>query len=125
MIDMRTVLIVEDYQELSSLLVEGLQLDGWNTATANSADEALKSARAITVDVVLCDMVLGGTSGLELEEMFRADTKLARIPFVFMTGLRDAARNVEPDRVLAKPFRFEAAYAALRRAIGRECLPFR
>lgn len=114
---MPTVLIVDDHEDLATLLAEGLRLEGWATAMARGAHEAIEVCRRRKIDVVLCDVILQGMNGVEVKRMFHRRARLADMPFVFMTALRSHAVELGSERVLFKPFSFDEVSAALYEAL--------
>ncbi|MDQ6824040.1 MAG: response regulator [Candidatus Eremiobacteraeota bacterium] len=87
---MPTILLVEDETALRCVLSEYLAFYGYDVVAVPDGEEALLRACAGAVDVVVSDVLLPGIDGLELCNRFRADERLAEIPFLFMT-----ARNVD------------------------------
>ncbi len=113
------VLIIDDEPMVASALARILIRDGHACATANSASAALEHLRTRPFDLVLCDLMMPGTSGMEFYEQVSAlDPSLAE-RFVFITGgaFTDAARALIEQGlrpVLPKP----PDLAALRRTIA-------
>jgi DNA-binding NtrC family response regulator len=60
------ILVVEDDSRLRTLLLEVLSLDGYNLASAESAEAAIQHLEKEKIDVLLTDVNLPGKSGLEL-----------------------------------------------------------
>ncbi len=118
-----TVLIVEDQEDFRLTLAELLRLDGWTALVAASVDEALEVAHRGGVDIVLCDVILPGKRGPELQRAFAAQPALAAVPFVFMTGYAPHAEELAPAPVLLKPFPIDRLAEILGRVLdGRGLL---
>ncbi len=103
------ILVVEDSVMLRRLACEMLRLDGFDTAEAGDGNEALARLSAEPFDMVLSDRVMAPMDGLDLLSGMRADTRLAAIPFVMMSGEQtpeavSRALGVGVDGYLAKPF---------------------
>jgi signal transduction histidine kinase/CheY-like chemotaxis protein len=116
----RTVLLVEDNDEVAVLaaeMLEGLGFTVKRVSSAPAALAALENGRA--VDLVFSDIVMpGGMNGIELaRELKRRQPKL---PIILTTGYCDAARDGEAIQGLAllrKPYRLHALEAALKAAM--------
>lgn len=83
------VLIVDDHavvREGIGRLIEGI--DGAIVSQASSAEEALATVRQNKPDVIVLDINLGGSSGLELLQRLRTHDRSARI--VMFTMYSDA-----------------------------------
>jgi CheY-like chemotaxis protein/two-component sensor histidine kinase len=114
----RSVLVVDDHPAMCTSLQLMLH-EVHEVEAVTSALEALTLMEARLFDVVLCDLMMPGLSGMELYEQVRAKNPEQASRFVFMTGgaaTRSAARFLEQThaRVLEKPFAPEQLYAALR-----------
>ena len=67
----KSILFVDDEEEILELLTELFAEDGYDLYTAREAEEAIKIVDRNSVDFVLSDLKLPDASGLELLEMVR------------------------------------------------------
>lgn len=117
----QTVLIVEDDPSLRVLLSRRLQENGFKAITAQSAPEAYRALAENEIDLVLLDVMLPGTSGLDICKTIRRDRNL---PIIILS-----ARTDETDRVLGlelgaddyvpKPFSTKELLARIRAVLRR------
>jgi two-component system OmpR family response regulator len=117
----QTVLIVEDDPELRVLLGRRLQEHGFKAMSAQSAPEAWHLLNQTAVDLILLDVMLPGTSGLDLCRTIRHDSL---VPIIMLS-----ARTDETDRVLglelgaddyvSKPFSTKELMARIRAVLRR------
>jgi two-component system NtrC family sensor kinase len=100
-------LVVEDEAPIRSLLVRLLVRRGFHVTEAASVNDALRRVEATPFQVVLCDVALGDTSGIDcFRGACRIRPELAR-RFVFVTGDAGAVwshNDVADVPVLSKPF---------------------
>ena len=82
----KTVLIVEDDDLNLKLFDEVLTLEGYRTRTARTGSDALDQARRERPDLVLMDMDLGGSSGLDAVRRMRDEASLDDVPVVAVTA---------------------------------------
>ena len=105
----RTILIVDDEQDIRSLVSMSLELGaGWTVVEEQNGDEAVERAAASQPDAILLDVNLGVRDGQSVLADLRGDARTAAIPVIFLTG------NVRPAEtsalralgagVLPKPF---------------------
>ncbi|WP_437276663.1 response regulator [Sorangium sp. So ce375] len=107
------VLLAEDDRELRLLLATSLRRDGYEVLEARDAKhllelmgEALASGDGAPIDVVVSDIRMPGTSGLELLAGLRRDDWAT--PVVLITAFGDPETHAEAyrlgaDAVLDKP----------------------
>jgi DNA-binding response OmpR family regulator len=86
------VLVVDDDPDVLGLLEAVLRAEGFTVRAVGSATEALASVKADRPDVVLLDLMLADSDGLDVLTEIRT---IADIPVVLLTG-----RGAEADRVL-------------------------
>lgn len=67
---MAKILLVEDYPSLQQIYKETLELDGHIVYVAANIDDALKVTQNTQVDIILLDLLLQQTWGLDLLKSF-------------------------------------------------------
>jgi two-component system sensor histidine kinase/response regulator len=87
-----------------------LHTEGYDVMSATSAEQALQRLRARRPDLLLLDMMMPGTSGLELCRVLTAKPSLAEVPVIFLSaadevGLITAALEAGAVDYVTKPFR--------------------
>ena len=122
------VLVVDDNATNRQVLEQYLTawaLEPTSVPDAEAALVALRDAvgRGRPYDVLVLDLQMPGTDGLELARAVRADASLARVPMVMLTstnarGERSAARAAGIGAYLTKPVRQAQLYDRLREVLG-------
>jgi CheY-like chemotaxis protein len=105
--EQKTILIVEDDSPLRSLMVDLLADEGYAILQAEDGRHGLELAQEHQPDLILLDLKLGQTSGLDLLEKLRAGEFTRYIPVVVVSGdvlSTDESTNQQPNGVLHKPF---------------------
>ena len=87
------VLIVDDDAEMRQALEEVFSADGHGCEVAADALTALEIVERQTFDVVVCDVVMEGMSGLELLD--RVKRTHPAVPFIVITGAGGVQQAVE------------------------------
>ena len=83
---MSLILIVEDNEKNLKLVRDVLQVKGYETLEAGTAEEGLKIARERKPALILMDIQLPGMSGIEALKALRAAPATAAIPVVAITA---------------------------------------
>jgi DNA-binding response OmpR family regulator len=92
----RTILIVDDDLSVTDTFARILQLEGYQVATAVSAEAGLELANNIRPDGILLDLRMPITSGLHFLRLIRSRPHLVAVPVAIVTGdyfLADPVRN--------------------------------
>jgi two-component system, OmpR family, phosphate regulon response regulator PhoB len=119
------ILVVDDDEQLSSLLVLVLEGDGYPVVEARSAAGAIAEVEKGSVDLVVLDISLGEDDGRLVLAKIR---EMGDLPVIFISGKSDIADRVlglrlGADDYLAKPFSpvelVARVESVLRRSGGR------
>ena len=118
-----TILLIENDQELGTMLKDSLELKNYQVDVEHRGDRALKLFQASKYDLILMDVMLSGISGLDLAKTIRKSDYTT--PILFMSSKDDDKEKIHAfcaggDDYIVKPFTItELAlriYALLRRA---------
>ena len=91
----RTILVVEDEQDIRDLVRFHLEQEGYAVREADSGERALAQVASERPALIVLDLMLPGTDGLEVCRRLRAAEPTATLPIIMLT-----ARAEELDRVL-------------------------
>lgn len=116
----RSILVVDDEEDIRDLVSEGLGARGAVVDTARNADEAWNRLSAKSYDGVICDFNLTGMGGLELFDRVLQRDAHGAPRFLFITGeLLDLGQVSSLERkgarALQKPFQVSELAAALEK----------
>ncbi len=119
------VLLVDDDRALCETLAAGLGRRGFEVCWRTSAEEALAAAAAEDFDVVVTDLNMPGTSGIEL--CSRLVENRADVPVVVLTAFGSFDAAVSAIRAgaydfLSKPVQLDLLAIALQRAAQHRAL---
>lgn len=105
----KTVLLIEDEQNIIEAVSFILSRDGWEVKTHANGHDAIDAVRTRAPDVVILDVMLPGKSGFDILQEIRADASLGELP-VLMLSARGQAKDLEmaerlgANRYMTKPF---------------------
>jgi len=86
---MGTLLVVDDNAELCRMLGRFLTRAGHRCLCANSADEAMTILKGQIPDLVLADVMMPDTSGLDLLRTMRKDDRTREVPVVIFSAVSE------------------------------------
>lgn len=92
---MKKILLIEDDPDLFHLVEYTLQKEGFAFAGARTGRGALDLCRREEPDLVILDIMLPESDGLDICRSIRRDPKLGHVPIIFLT-----ARASETDRIV-------------------------
>lgn len=116
------VLVVEDDLELRTVLLRGLEEEGFSAAGLGSGHELLEAFSAEAVDLLVLDVGLPDADGRDVCQALRA--RGAQTPVLFLTA-RDALTDrvtgfsAGGDDYVTKPFAFAELVARIRALLRR------
>src|SRR5687768_3120395 len=119
------VLIVDDDRRVLDLLVDLLQLEGYEVAAAADGSEALEMAQSFAPDVVVSDVVMPVIDGLELCRRLKENAPTSYVPVLLISGIRKSNdAGIEglyagADDYLDLPFRNEELLVKVARLVER------
>ena len=127
---MKTVALIEDDADLFALLKYNLEKEGFRFVGAPTGRGALEFCRRERPDLLILDIMLPDSDGIEICRGIRSSPDLAHIPVIFLT-----ARASESDRILGlelgandyvvKPFSLRELIARVRSQLRAPAAPTR
>jgi two-component system, cell cycle sensor histidine kinase and response regulator CckA len=115
------VLLVEDEPQVRAVTARILKAYGYTVLTAQNAEIALDHAESYgaAVRLIICDLVLPGTTGIEVVKRLRGSCREAGIVFMSGYALDDyAPLPMEQARFLRKPFTADELATCVREAMS-------
>ena len=80
----RSVLIVDDEEDILLVLSKRLSSEGYDTSTAKTGREALSKARLMMPDLILLDVMMKDLDGMEVKKRLNQEEQTADIPVIFL-----------------------------------------
>jgi two-component system response regulator RegA len=127
--DSQVVLVIDDEEVFRQRLCRALRERGWEAHEANGGPETMEIARTISPDLVLLDLKMPQTSGLDLIEGIKALDSTTTL--IILTGYGSIptamqALKLGADHYLSKPVDADqilAAYAELHASLPERQAP--
>lgn len=108
-----TVLLIEDTQEVVMMLVDYLEMVGFNMVTAQDGIDGLTQAKIAHPDLILMDIQMPRMDGFETTEKLRSDPEFKETPIIALTALampndRQRCLDAGMNEYLSKPVNLKA-----------------
>ncbi len=121
---MVNILVVEDERVIAGLLVEVLEIEGYQTISVSNGEDAVKHALRTVPHLIILDIMLPGIDGYEVIRRLRMHPKSMHIPIVILSACcspsaRAHAYEVGVDGFITKPFNTEELLACIGRQLSR------
>jgi len=118
------ILIVDDDPDILQFVEMNLDMDGFDTQTAESGRIALEVARERPPDLILLDVMMPELDGLTVLRRLRSSPATSSIPVVLLTAkalAEDRVRGLDlgADDYITKPFDIEELLARVKAVLRR------
>ena len=115
---MPRILLVEDDEDIRSILKEVLEGEGYEVQEATSGTGALQSYAISPPDMIVTDLVMPGTEGIEVIIKLRKSNPKLKIIAISGGDYLDLAMKLGADCTLRKPFSNKAIVDAVKATLG-------
>lgn len=121
---MKTILLIEDNDDIRENTAEILELTGYSVMTAENGKIGVEKALQNRPDLVICDIMMPVLDGYGVLHIFNKNPQLAGIPFIFLTAKTermDFRKGMElgADDYLTKPFDESELLSAIEGRLNR------
>ncbi|WP_291862608.1 ATP-binding protein, partial [Marinilabilia sp.] len=115
------LLIIEDNEDLRFYLKENLGAQ-YRVVEAADGDDGLEKARSVYPDIIISDIMMPGTDGVELCRSLKSESKTSHIPLILLTAKVSSEQEAEgleagADDYITKPFNYEVLELKIRKQI--------
>src|SRR4051812_32699597 len=121
---MSLILIVEDNEKNLKLVRDVLQVKGYETIEAGTAEAGIRLAAERKPDLILMDIHLPGMNGIDALRVLRADAATSAIPAIAVTASvmqqdRNLITDAGFDGYVAKPIDLKEFLDAVRGILAK------
>ena len=116
------ILVVEDEPKVGNALRDGLEAEGYMMTLARTGEEGFFHASARAFDLIILDVMLPGTDGIEvLRTLRKRGTKTPVLLLTAKDAIEDRVLGLDAgaDDYLVKPFAFAELSARVRALLRR------
>jgi len=120
----KRILLVEDEEDIASILKLNLEADGFDVQTLYSGENVLNEAIEYKPHIILLDVMIPEKDGFEVCKELKANSVTAPIPIIFLTA-KTLEHNVisgleiGADDYIAKPFSISVVISRIKAVLRR------
>ncbi len=106
---MKTILLIEDNNDIRENMAEILELAGYKVFTAENGKVGVEVAQEEKPDLIVCDIMMPVLDGYGVIHMLQKNDELRNTPFIFLTAKAERAEirkgmELGADDYITKPF---------------------
>jgi DNA-binding response OmpR family regulator len=121
------IMVAEDDRSMISFILKSLQIDGYKTIGARNGAQALKLLDEHHIDLIISDVMMPHTDGLELCKKVKQDINFSHIPFILLTAKANSEAEIEgfengADAYIVKPFKWKHVSAVIKNLLGSRAI---
>ncbi|MDF1756470.1 MAG: response regulator transcription factor [Verrucomicrobiales bacterium] len=121
---MPTILIVDDEEDMRTMIAEMLTLEGFQSISASDGLECLEVAKKAKPDLIVLDLMMPGKDGISVCKDLRAHKSTKRTPILMLTALSSKETTIKglevgADDYMTKPFSQEEFVLRIRSILRR------
>ena len=123
-----TILVVDDEEDILELVRFNLAREGYIVQCAASGEEAWRTIKTDSIDLLVLDLMLPGMDGLELARKLKTNAATQQLPIVMLSAKGEEADIVAglelgADDYVTKPFSPRVLIARVRAVLRRKTQP--
>ncbi len=121
----KLIAVVDDEDDIRELVSINLKKAGFKVKEFSDADAMIKSLAKATPDLIILDLMMPGTDGLEACKILKKDARYSSIPIIMLTAKADEADKVVglelgADDYVTKPFSPRELTARVKAVLRRK-----
>ncbi|RMA66392.1 response regulator [Ulvibacter antarcticus] len=116
------ILIVEDSENILSLLELMLDINGWKVSSRDNTVDIIEHLQLIKPNLILMDMLLSGSNGCDACRLIKMTPKTRHIPIVMMSAHPSGeleSSGAGADYFISKPFEMDELIELINSGLNR------
>ena len=119
----KTILIVDDEQDVLRVLERGLAVLGFSVISADNGSDAIRSAVELQPDLIILDILMPEMDGGEVARKLQGLPETKDFPVLFLTGMfpkkeeKQESYMVNGNSMLDKPYEIGELFLVIKRLL--------
>ncbi len=84
--DTRKILIIDDDEDTLDIVERFLSEEGYRVVKSSQSVRAVELAKEHSPDMIILDIKMPGTNGVEVTDMLKKDEQTCNMPIMYLTG---------------------------------------
>lgn len=119
----KKILIVDDEENIVTMVEARLMGNGYDVITANDGQEGLAKARSEKPDLIILDIMLPKIDGYKVCRMLKFDEQYKHIPVILFSARTqdsdlETGKQQGADAYITKPFQPEALLSKIKELLS-------
>lgn len=117
-----SILVIDDDPDIGRMIKMLLEYKGYAVTVLERSEKAAEILRINNIDLVIMDMLLSGTNGIDVCASFKTDSTIAHIPVIMMSAHPDAKKiclEGGANSFIFKPFDMKEMLSAVNNLINK------
>lgn len=118
-----TILVIDDEDFIATSIAKALKKVGYSVILSSDYASSVKVINGGGIDLVVSDVMLPYTGGIDIAEHIKNTDSLKHIPVVLVTGMDKLileSSNVMADEIISKPFEMSYLVETVNRFLGNK-----
>jgi DNA-binding response OmpR family regulator len=119
----KSILVVDDDQDIGTMLKMMLEYKGFAVKLLSNASHTEQMLSSQVTDLVILDMLIAGLNGTDVCRSIRSNPLSANIPVLMISALPDARKiciDAGANDFISKPFEMQDLVAKIKNLIGEK-----
>ena len=120
----KKILIIDDEQDLVTMLSFRLQANGFEVLSALDGPSGIEKAKTDKPDLIILDLMMPGMNGYEVAKELKANNNTSNIPVIVFTAavtpdLNQKVCKIQAADYITKPFEPKELVEKVKRALSK------
>ena len=116
-----SILVIDDDPDIGIMIKMMLEYKGYSVSVAVRADEAEEMIEDETFDLLIMDMLLSGTNGIDLCSDLKKNGTTAHLPVIMISAhpnAKEICMQAGADEFISKPFDMQEILSKIQQLVN-------